>query len=161
MTHLTLTHLTLTLPHFGPQCLPGLMKNSVSLTNLIRLKMKRKRKRSGNRRSFELGGYSNSSQYSWSGGSPWSSGYNSYTGSGYQYPLQYQGHHQYQEHHHYPQYYGQQVSPSSPLVSVWLNPFQNAYYQSPGFQFQSQQRRFNRRDNRRFRNRYHPYHYQY
>jgi len=36
MTHITLTHLTLTLPHFGPEDLPGRIKNA-SLTNLIQL----------------------------------------------------------------------------------------------------------------------------
>ena len=36
MTHISLTHLTLTLPDCGSADLPGRM-NSVSLTNLIRL----------------------------------------------------------------------------------------------------------------------------
>ena len=57
MTHISLTHLTLTMPQCGPHLLPGRMKTSISLTNLIRLKMKRKRKSSSTRRSLEVEGF--------------------------------------------------------------------------------------------------------
>merc|ERR550517_1591380 len=103
MTHITLTHLTLTLPNCGPHLLPGRMKKSISLTNLIRLKMKRKSKRSSSRRSLETGGFSNSVQQPpvWSPGSlPFS--FNAYN---YQpYP---------------PQYYG------TPQVWFWPTPVQH------------------------------------
>ena len=131
MTNITLTHLTLTLPLSGPHCLPGMMKDSVSLTNLIRLKTKKQRKSSSSRRSFEFRGYSNSPQqtYDWSGGSPWSGGYNpsGYSPSGY--------------------------SPSGYSPSG----YPSYYYSSPWSQ--SQQRQFNRRNARRLRNRSHPYQY--
>ena len=43
MTHISLTHLTLTLPDWGSDRLPGNV-NSVSLTNLIRLEEESTRK---------------------------------------------------------------------------------------------------------------------
>ena len=138
ITNITLTHLTLTLPQFGPQCLPGMMKNSLSLTNLIRLKMKKQRKSSTQRKSLELGGY-NPFQQPFDGGSPWFPGYNSYHGSEY---LDYQ----------------QQVSPHLPFFSLWPTPPQHFYSSSPWVQ--PQQRIFQRRrESHRFRNRYHPYWY--
>lgn len=140
---MTLTHFTLTLPNCGPRHLPGRMKKSISLTNLIRLKKKLKRKSSSSRRSFETtGGSSNSSQqpYDWSPGSPRFSV--NFPSSSYNSPEYYQP--------PPPPYYGQYGSP------------QNWSWPTP---VQTQQRSFTRRGRGRerelgaprFKTRYHPY----
>ena len=160
MTHISLTHLTLTMPQCGPHLLPGRMKTSISLTNLIRLKMKRKRKSSSTRRSLEVEGFNTNSLQQPYSGSPSFSVH--YTGSEYyQHPQYYQYYGHYGQHgsppnlypHQHQQYYGQFRSPlvQNQFLWPWSPPVQ------------PQQRAFPRRGRGapRLRNRYHPYYPHY